>query len=250
MQRFQKTRGVVLKTTRFGEIHKQAVVLTERFGILHAAAYGACKGKSRLAGMIEPFNSMVLMLYHEPVKNNYKIQEAGDVVYHEGIKTNLAKFGMASLVSEIVLKSYGAGEHRRTFHLTAQTLEALERLDEADLWYGGIQFLWRFFHIAGFSPNLDSCIRCGYGIVDEEMIYYSNREGGFTCADCTDPGTVALSLGAVRYLRHTETLTLTQAVRVRLAGRDRSRLKHVLVGAAETLLETPLKSLSVIEEPV
>ena len=250
MQRFQKTRGVVLKTTRFGEIHKHTVILTERFGILHAAAYGACKGKSRLSGVIEPFNSMVLMLYHEPVKNNYKIQEAADVVYHEGIKSSLARFGMASLVSEVVLKSYGAGEPRRTFYLTAETLEAVDFLDDADLWYGGIQFLWRFFHIAGFSPALDSCIRCGYGILDEERIYYSNRQGGFTCADCTDPGTVPLSPGAVRYLRHTETLPLLQAVRVRLADPDRNQLRHVLTGAAESLLEAPLKSLCVIEEPV
>ena len=191
---------------------------------------------------------MVLMLYHEPVKNNYKIQEAVDVVHHEGIKTNLAKFGMASLVSEIVLKSYGAGEHRRTFLLAAETFEAVDRLDEGDLWYGGIQFLWRFFHIAGFSPALDSCIRCGYGIAEEERIYYSNREGGFTCADCSDPGTAPLSPGSVRYLRHTESLSMTQAVRVRLDDRDLSRLKHVLTGAAETLLEAPLKSLSVIEE--
>jgi DNA repair protein RecO len=241
---------VVLKTTRFGEIHKQAVLLTERFGILHAAAYGACKGKSRLSGVIEQFNSMVLMLYHEPVKNNYKIQEAVDVVYHEGIKTSLAKFAMASLVTEVVLKSYGAGEHRRTFLLTAEALGAIDRLGEEDLWYGGIQFLWRFFHIAGFSPALDSCIHCGYGIVDEERIYYSNRQGGFTCADCTDTGTVSLSAGSVRYLRHTESLPLMQAIRVRLADRDRNQLRIILTGAAETLLETPLKSLSVIEEPV
>lgn len=250
MQRFQKTRGVILKTTRFGEIHKQAVVLTDRFGILHAAAYGACKGKGRLAGMIEQFNSMVLMLYHEPVKNNYKIQEAADVVYHEGIKQSLPKFGMASLITEVVLKSYGAGEHRRTFLLTTEALEALDQLEERDLWYGGVQFLWRFFHIAGFSPALDSCIKCGYGIVDERQIYYSDMQGGFTCADCTDPGTVPLSPGAVRYLRHTEGLPLIQAVRVRLTGRDLGQLRRVLTGAAESLIEAPLKSLSVIEEPV
>ena len=103
--------GLTLRSRRFQEFHKDVTILCRTGGILQAVLHGGYKGKSRLAGATEPFRQAEFLLYHNPVKQSYKISD-GDVLNpFEELRGNLAKIYLASLWSEIMIKTQGMGAH-------------------------------------------------------------------------------------------------------------------------------------------
>ena len=99
MNRNLKTRALVLKNYRIGDFHKGTVLLTGELGIIHAIAHGAFKGKSRLGNKTEVFNDLIAYLYHNPVKNSYKITDAECKNYFKGMKKDLRKVYAAYLIA-------------------------------------------------------------------------------------------------------------------------------------------------------
>ncbi len=112
MQRSSTTPAIVLRKARVGEIHKALTLLTPARGLVQAMAYGALKFGSRLATASEPFHLLKAYLYHDPVKDQYKLTDVESLEPHDELRRSVAKFYTASLWAETCLKSYGgaAGE--------------------------------------------------------------------------------------------------------------------------------------------
>ncbi|MDA3939799.1 MAG: recombination protein O N-terminal domain-containing protein [Spirochaetia bacterium] len=102
MNRNIKTDSIILRSRRIGELHKGLSCLTRSHGIIDAIAYGAGKGKSKLAGLVDPFSLLYLYLYFDPVKDNYKISDIEQRTIFPNIRLELGKFYIASFWAELI----------------------------------------------------------------------------------------------------------------------------------------------------
>ena len=245
MYRNISTHAIVIRRERLGEFHKNLLLLTSDLGLLTATAYGAYKMHSALRLGSEPFTASRALLYHNPVKNTYKVMELDIVESFAGLQGDLGRMSAASLWAEVVQKSYGAGETSDTlFRLLLEGLRILQDSDASLQPYLTIQFLWRFLTLAGYLPELERCERCSLPLRPAEPAFYSPSLNAVVCAHCGADHGYALSAGALRYLAASRGRGLREASQVRLEASSLRALREVLPRIVQGVLEGELKSLS------
>ncbi len=245
MQRSSSTPAIVLRKARVGEIHKSLTLLTPGRGLLQVMAYGALKIGSRMSTASEPFHLLKAWLYHDPVKDQYKLTDVESLQAHDELRRSVAKFYTASLWAETCLKSYGGGQESASlFELLAESLSLLGRQPEGRELFLSAQFLARFLAVSGHRLDLEQCGRCDLDFEPQASVYVSREEGVLVCASCRGEGAyLGLPPGARRYLAATFGLPLAQAAAVGLEQASLAALRASLYLLVQASLEAPLKSL-------
>jgi DNA repair protein RecO (recombination protein O) len=244
MFRSSSTQAIVLRKTRVSEIHKGLTLLTPQRGLVQALAHGAYKIRSRFRSASEPYSHLKVYLYHDPVKDQYKITDLEALHLFDGIRGDLPKFYTASLWAEVSLKSYGAGEDSSLlYQLLLDALTHLDRGSAEETARISIQFLWRFMHLLGLLPDFESCGWCGNPIEPGEAVFFVPGEATAVCGGCRPEGSLGLSAGAARYLAATLEMPFAQGVRVRLAAESSAALKQASYQLVQGLLETTLNTI-------
>jgi len=243
MFRSSATPAIILRKTRMGEIHKALTLLTPGTGLLHAVAHGAYKMNSRLRPC-EPFVIIRAYLYHEPVKNQYKLTDAEVLELLEGVRSSVLRYYAASLWAEVTLKSFGAGEsYGELFRLLHDALLLLDRLPEEREGLLTVQFLMRFLALSGHAPELDRCDGCHVPFGASQPAFLSRESAALSCGRCAAADSLVMPAGARAYLEGTLGLPLAQAGRVSLEGEALSRLRKIAFRLVETSLESSLNTL-------
>jgi len=246
MQTFRNfsTPAIVIRRERTGESHKALVLLTADRGLVYATAYGAWKMGSRLATGSELFTHSLARLYHNPVKNTWKVTELEARESFDGLRSDLGRIEAASLWAEVVLKSIAAGETTAAlYHLLLACLRALEAGPCEQTPYATAQFLWRFLDLAGYRPDVTACERCGRSFGNAEGATWVAASGALACEPCAGSTGPRLGAGARRYLEATQGLGLPQALAIRMDGSSLAGLEGALQHAIRGVLETDLRSL-------
>ena len=247
MYRSISTNAIVVRRERLGEFHKSLSLLTTDLGLIAATAYGAYRMRSPLRMASEPFTWSRALLYHNPVKQSYKVTELEMRESFGGLQRELSRMATASLWAEVVQKSYGAGEiSSMLFRLLLESLRLLETSDARREPYLTIQFLWRFLELAGYQPETGACERCGAGLAAGRAAYYSVSVNGILCPACGSHLPDALPAGALRYLEASRTLTLARAVEVALEPAGLRALERTLPRMVQAVLEGELISLRLV----
>jgi len=245
MNRNLKTSALILKNYRVGEYHKGTVLLTKDLGIINAVAYGGYKTRSKLGSKTEVFNYLRLYLYHDPVKNTYKITDTENVEIYENIRNDLKSIMTATLCCEIVLKTYGGGgEYSGTLSLMRTAFSGFNAGERDSLDRSLIQFLWRYAGILGFRFNLTECSQCGNAIKPGENCIFSAGDENFICSRCAVPADITLPPGCRTYLLHTDSLDFFQSLRVGLPGQSQKDLKALLIHILKSIVETDLNTVT------
>jgi len=241
MARNFHTEGVILKTYRVGEYHKGLVIISPDLGVLHATAFGAYKGKSKLSGVSEPFTRGDFLLYHDPVKDRYKVTEITPRSYHEELRSDLDRYYTGLFWSELIIKSFGGGsEYSQLFYLLQASLKFLENTHHIER--ANLQYVWRYLDITGFLPNLTLCAGCGRKINGMDVLYWQNGE--FVGQECVlAPELHRLSPAARKYLLHTRRLTPEQTEAIGLSSTEQTGLKKLLYAVIEDVVGFRLNTL-------
>ena len=234
--------AVVLKSARMGEIHRSVTLLTPERGVVYAIAHGAGKAASKLKAAAIPFACVNAYLYHDPVRDSFKVTDVEPLNLHGAIRADLTRFFTASLWVEIALRSHGGGTEAAALHgLLVTGLGALDAAGETPAGAVSVQVLWRCLQLLGLAPNLEYCAGCGRGVAPAEELHLApNGEG--RCRQCaTGSAGLRLDPAARRFLEVTSGLPLVQALRQPFAGAE--RLRRVLQQLVQNGLEAPLNSL-------
>jgi len=241
MGRNIRTIGVILKTYRVAEYHKGLVTLSPDLGIFHSTAFGAYKGKSKLAGVSEPFTDASFLLYHDPVKDRYKVSEIIPELVHERIRGELERYYTALFWSELLMKSFaGGGEFGPLFGFVREGLRLLDSGEKHELI--NLQFMWRYLELIGFQPDTRRCDECSRDMEQgEEMFLQGDR---LLCGACLGESlTLRLSPGARNYLNHTAALPFSRTLGVDLPDRERDTLRKLLYALMEEVVGARLNTL-------
>ncbi len=97
--------------------------------------------------------------------------------------------------------------------------------------------------LLGFRPELHNCLNCEKEVQAQDQ-FFSTHQGGVICPDCESPDPTAhpISMGALKYMRHFQRSTYTEASRARMPKSVYLELETLMDAYLTYLLECQLNS--------
>lgn len=158
-----KTRGIVFKTTEYGESSVIAQVFTEKFGLQSYMINGVRKPKARIGmNMLQPLHLLDMVVYH---KNNGAVQRISEVrsmPILQSIPYDIIKSSITMFLNEVLYKA--VRQQTAEESLFSFIFNAIEWLDHQQ---AGIQnfhllFLVRLTRFLGFYPDTNMASDADY----------------------------------------------------------------------------------------
>ncbi|QTQ14153.1 DNA repair protein RecO [Treponema parvum] len=276
MLRNSITDAVVLFVSPSGENNRSVCVFSMELGIIYAILYGG--PKSKLKGLVSPFNRGKMYLYRDTVKNSIKITDFDVTNFHQTFRESLFKSWAASLASEIVIKTKCGGSPAECWKIFNGFLDGIELSDEDNGRLGLIRFLWRYLELLGIRPDTSFCARCGKAFFSEretsaaehgksnsaeygssrveysrtepaELIQtaaiYMPSENGFLCTSCSAPdkGGFRLCKQALHYLTAVSELEPKEVRSLRCTAKAVNEMRDLTFYMIEAAAGLRLKSI-------
>jgi DNA repair protein RecO (recombination protein O) len=242
MERNITSEAIVLKSRRWGELHRRITLLSPSLGLFDATVYGGQKGK--LAGLIEPFIVGNYYIYHNPSKKEYSIKDVQLIETLEEIKKDLKHLYIANAMAELTLKVHG-GDFKELYNLLKLHLGMLKEFEYRKVF---IQYVWRLIKVMGLESDLLCCPLCGKNYQEEEIVAYNEKMHTVCCFDCKDVFAddygILLPPGSRRYLLFTENLSVQSALSVELNERTTERLFRYMIRSITNIVGSNIQSLA------
>lgn len=178
-----KSKGIVLRSMRYGEADRILDLYTQDAGLVSAIAKGIRRTKSRFGARLEPLSCVDFMAYHGRTLDT--ITQVETLRSFRAVREDLGRFKSAgALVRTVRALSGGDEADRRVFNLLYHALDALEARSS------GFEALEAAFDLklsmlAGYAPQIDVCQSCGTALEEAPgSAYFSPNMGGGLCSDC------------------------------------------------------------------
>ena len=246
-QRSFRVDAVVLRHADWGEADRLLTLYTRERGKMRAIAKGARKIRSRKAGHLEPFTRVTLQLARG--HDLLIVTQADTLDAYLPIHENLVKTSHASYVVELLDRFTYEDDTENTSIFRLLT-EALTRLGkEANPWLASRYYEVRLLDLLGYRPHLFTCAKCGREIKAVDQ-FFSATQGGVLCPTCgTDlPGVWSVSVEALKYLRHFQRSSYSEAQRARPTAEVQDEVEALLQRYVTYLLERALNSPDFIRQ--
>jgi DNA repair protein RecO (recombination protein O) len=236
-----RVEAVVLRHSDYGEADRLLTLYTRQLGKTRALAKGARKIASRKAGHIEPFTHVKLQLAKG--RDMLILTQADTVDAYLPLREDLILTSHASYVMELLDRfTYEEEtESPSTFRLLTDTLSRLA--SKSDPWLVIRYYEMRLLDHLGFRPQLFECANCGREIKAEDQ-YFSFSAGGVICPRCGKglPNLHAISVEALKYLRHFQRSSYADATRARPDLDVQQETETLMQGYFTYLLERELNT--------
>ena len=178
-----KSKGIVLRSIRYGEADRILDLYTQDIGLVSTIAKGIRRTKSRFGARLEPLSCVDFVAYQG--RTLHTVTQAEVLRSFHGVREDLARFeAAAGMVRTVRALSGGDEADRRVFNLLYHGLDSLEGRNSG---FGTVEaaFGLKLSMLAGYAPQLDSCMGCD--VVPEEsegQLYFAPNLGGVLCAEC------------------------------------------------------------------
>jgi DNA repair protein RecO (recombination protein O) len=178
-----KSKGIVLRSIRYGEADRILDLYTRDAGLVSAIAKGIRRTRSRFGARLEPLSCVDFVAYHGRTLDT--VTQAEVLRSFHGVREDLVRFeAAAGMVGSVRALSGGDEADRRVFNLLYNGLDALERRDSG---FGSIEaaFGLKLSVLAGYAPQLDDCLGCGVSLDEAaEPLNFAPNLGGVLCQEC------------------------------------------------------------------
>lgn len=197
-----KSRGIVLRSIRYGEADRILDLYTLDTGLVSAIAKGIRRTRSRFGARLEPLSCVEFVAYGG--RSLDTITQAETLRSFHAIREHLGRLEAAGRMARDVRALSGGDEgDRRVFNLLYHALDALDIREEG---FGALEaaFGMKLALLAGYAPEVESCVTCSAapGEVDG-LAHFAPELGGLLCEDCKVVSREAFPLppGATERLR-------------------------------------------------
>lgn len=153
-----KTKGIVLRTIKYGETSLVVTMLTELFGVQTYMVNGvrSSKQKTSKANYFLPGSILDLLVYHHEQKNMQRIREFSWAVIYQNVLSDVIKNSIALYMMELLFKCLKQPEQNTDLFYFCE--DALQQLDKADKTVTANFALYFALHLTqffGFRMNDD-----------------------------------------------------------------------------------------------
>lgn len=178
-----KSRGIVLRSIRYGEADRILDLYTRDAGLVSAIAKGIRRTKSRFGARLEPLSCVEFVAYGG--RNLDTVTQAETLRSFHPIRESLERLETGGrMVRDVRALSGGDEADRRVFNLLYHALDALEMRNDG---FGSVEaaFGLKLALIAGYAPEIDACVSCSAPPGDSEgLTYFAPELGGLLCEEC------------------------------------------------------------------
>jgi DNA repair protein RecO (recombination protein O) len=193
-----KTEAIVLRSIRYGEADRILHLYSKSRGRLGAIAKGARRPRSRFGGRLEPFFRLDLVL-HEGRGDLMTVTGVATVDGYPRLRSSGPALGAGARACDSVLRLLDSAEpNPPAYNLLCRYLALLDDPGEPSAAGLGaaLSFRLKLAMVAGFTPELASCARCGEA---DHLTGFSGAAGGVVCGGC-EAGSFGLSAEAHRFM--------------------------------------------------
>lgn len=127
-----KTRGIVLRSVKYGETSMVTTLLTELFGLQTYMVNGVrtTKKSGNKAIMLQPASILDLEVYHHEQKNMQRIKEYQWAHLYESLLSDVLKNSIAAFIIELIIKTVRQPEKNEELFYFCEDI--LVQLDAAE----------------------------------------------------------------------------------------------------------------------
>lgn len=145
-----KTKGIVLRSIKYGETSLVVTIFTEIFGVQTYMVNGvrSSKKSSSKANLFQPTAVLDLIVYHKDSNTMQRIKEFSWSVLYEHVLNDVIKNSIASYMVELIQKCLKQPEANTNLFIFCE--EALLELDKADKVVTANFALFFTLHLAHF----------------------------------------------------------------------------------------------------
>ena len=232
--------AVVLRHSNWGEADRLLVLYTREQGKLRAIAKGARRvaiAQGRTPGAV-----YLRQADAGAGRDLWIVTQAETVDAYLPLREDLIRTGHAAYLVELVDRfTYEEGENRQLYQLLVDSFHRLT--GEEDVFTAVRFFEIHLLDLLGFRPQLFNCVQCGQEIKAEDQ-YFSALLGGVLCPRCgsVSPSARPVSVLALKYLRHFQRSTFTDAQRAHPEPVIRHEMEALLQYYLTYLLERGLNT--------
>lgn len=179
-----KTSGVIIKQSGFGEGHRMLWIFTEKFGIVKAVVHGADKTKSKTGGSTQFLSYCDFEFFGSGDVWNIKSVSSNDTFWP--IQEDILKLSLCTYFADLLYNVLDL--HNPDVNILRLFLNTLYACayKKIPLNLMKLVFETKLMFMSGMLPSPAGCINCG----NEENIYYFDKlSGGVLCGDCGGKGT-------------------------------------------------------------
>jgi DNA repair protein RecO (recombination protein O) len=175
----QRTEGIVLKTTPFGEADLIVTYITSDYGILKAFAKSPRKIKSRFGSSLEPLTCAKIAFWGKEDAALPRLTQSDIIHPFDCIRGELRSFLKASEILELTLAFLPERDaHINVYSLLLDTLATMEKGSGTDLLL--LCYKVKLLQLVGYLPRLSDCGRCGR---EGDSFFLSH--GAVLCRECS-----------------------------------------------------------------
>lgn len=149
-----KTRGVVLKTTDYGESSVIVQILTEKLGLQSYIINSVKKPKAKISrNMLQPLHLLDMVVYHKNAGNVQRIAELKNSPVLQTIPYDVIKSSLAIFLNEVMYKAIR--QQSADENLFSFIFSAIEWLDHQTTGLANFHllFLTQLTRYLGFYPD-------------------------------------------------------------------------------------------------
>ena len=172
-----KTKGIVLRTVKYGETSVVATIYTQKFGTQTYMVNGVRSGtkKNGAQAMMQPSSLLDMEVYHSELKGMQRIKEFSRSEIFMQLTGNVIRNSIALFVVEMMLKTLQQPEQNEDlFHFCEDCLVFLDKCEMTHTAAFPLFFLLQLPQFLGFSiHNPDSSLK------PDQPLYLDLKEGLF-----------------------------------------------------------------------
>lgn len=176
--------ALVLQAFAYGETSKILRLLTRTHGVQSVIAKGALRPRSRFGGILEPFTEGTASFYFKDSRelqtlSGFELQRS-----QQALGRDLLRFGGASLIAEIVIRTASEEPAPELFEAVRDALHQIRDAAPDVLESILLAQAWSIVSLLGFTPVIDECVSCGRALGADENASFDYGAGGVRCTAC------------------------------------------------------------------
>jgi DNA repair protein RecO (recombination protein O) len=238
----RQVKGIILRKQDYRESDRLFIIYTDELGKIEAVAKGVRKIKSKMAGHLDLFSVVDLMV--APGRTYYQIAGADRIKNFLNIKSNLAKTVLASFCLETV-DNFTKPEHPdfKIYKLLEEMSEIFNDGKIKDFLKPYILskfFVLKMMAFLGWAPELYNCVKCKNKIIPNGN-YFDPMRGGLSCGKC-GKGDLPISTAAIKILRFVLQRNLKNSAALKITKANIKELARIIDNFSAVHEDRELKS--------
>lgn len=233
-----RTEGIVLKSSVYGEADLIVTYLTGDHGIVKVFAKSPRKTKSRFGSSLEPLTYSKISFIGKEDANLPKLTQSDIITPFYALREDYNSFISLCGILELITRFLPERDpNPDIFALLRKLLSKINPGRDNNLYY--LYFKVRFLDMSGYMPKLDACGRCARKPDDTTLPakFYCSH-GALICDSCGSDKTEAISVSpaALRFF--------LSFIKWKFSNIDRVKAPAPLVSEMTDLFDAHIKYLS------